>query len=118
MLCRDAGELEQYLARIRDRSWFHRYGVLIQELVPPLSYDLRVIIAGKRVVGAERREAAPGEWRINEILGGRNNNNTNTTTTTPPAVRIALASQAPPYSPCRAGPGTPPDARTASPAGP
>jgi len=71
MLCRDAGELERCLARIRDRSWFRRHGVLIQELVPPVGYDLRVIVAGERIVGAERREAAPGEWRTNEALGGR-----------------------------------------------
>jgi ribosomal protein S6--L-glutamate ligase len=71
MLCRDTGELEQCLATLADRGWFRRHGVLIQELVPPLIYDLRVIVAGDRVVGAERREAAPGEWRTNEILGGR-----------------------------------------------
>lgn len=71
MLCRNAGELERCLARIGERSWFRRHGVLIQDVVPPLGYDLRVIVAGGRVVGAERREAAPGEWRTNEALGGR-----------------------------------------------
>ena len=71
MLCRDGDELERCLAAIRDRSWFRRHGVLIQELVPPLGYDLRVIVAGERVVGAVRRVAAPGEWRTNEALGGR-----------------------------------------------
>ena len=71
MLCRGADELERCLATIRDRSWFRRYGVLIQEFMPPLGYDLRVIVAGERVVGAERREAAPGEWRTNEALGAR-----------------------------------------------
>ena len=71
MLCRDADERERCLARIRERSWFRRHGVLVQEFVPPLGYDLRVIVAGDRVVGAERRNAAPGEWRTNEALGGR-----------------------------------------------
>ena len=71
MLCRDGDELERCLAAIRDRSWFRRHGVLIQELVPPLGYDLRVIVAGESVVGAVRRVAAPGEWRTNEALGGR-----------------------------------------------
>jgi len=71
MLCRDIRELERCLARVGAKSWFRRHGVLIQELVPPLGYDLRLIVAGERVVGAERRRAAPGEWRTNEALGGR-----------------------------------------------
>jgi RimK family alpha-L-glutamate ligase len=71
MLCRDADELERCLARVRERSWFRRDGVLVQEFVPPLGYDLRVIVAGDRVVGAERRIAAAGEWRTNEALGAR-----------------------------------------------
>jgi [lysine-biosynthesis-protein LysW]---L-2-aminoadipate ligase len=71
MLCRDADELEASLATIGRRSWFRRHGVLIQELVPPLGYDTRVVVAGGRVVGAGRREAAPGEWRTNVALGGR-----------------------------------------------
>ena len=71
MLCRDPGELERCLATIGERSWFRGHGVLIQEFMPPLGYDLRVIVAGGRVVGAERREAPPGEWRTNEALGAR-----------------------------------------------
>jgi len=70
MLCRDADERERCLASIHERSWFRRHGVLAQEFVPPLGYDLRVIVAGDRVVGAERRNAARGEWRTNEALGG------------------------------------------------
>jgi RimK family alpha-L-glutamate ligase len=71
MLCRDGKDLERCLVMIGQESWFGRHGVLVQELVPPRGYDLRVIVAGDRVVGAERREAAPGEWRTNEALGGR-----------------------------------------------
>jgi len=71
MLCRDASERARCLAAIRDRGWFRRHGVLVQEFVPPLGYDLRVIIAAGQVVGAERRVAAAGEWRTNEALGAR-----------------------------------------------
>ena len=71
MLCRDVGELERCLATVGERSWFRRHGLLIQELVAPLGYDLRVIVAGGRVVGAQMRYAAPGEWRTNQSLGGR-----------------------------------------------
>jgi RimK family alpha-L-glutamate ligase len=71
MRCRDAGEVERCLAIIRERGWFRCHGVLVQDLVSPLGYDLRVVVAGGRVVGAGRREAAAGEWRNNVALGGR-----------------------------------------------
>ena len=85
MVCRHAREVEACLATIRERDWFRRHGVLVQELVPPLGYDLRVVVAGDRVVGAGRREAAPGEWRTNVALGGR------FITTSPPQAAGALA---------------------------
>jgi RimK family alpha-L-glutamate ligase len=71
VLCRTAAELDAALERIALRPWFRDQGVLAQELVPPVGWDLRVVVAGGRVVGAARRVAAPGEWRTNVSLGGR-----------------------------------------------
>ncbi len=72
VLCRTTAELDEQLERLRYRDWFREHGVLAQELVPPLGWDLRIVVAGGRVVGATRRFAAPGEWRTNVALGGRN----------------------------------------------
>jgi RimK family alpha-L-glutamate ligase len=68
--CRTLAELEQVAGTIADRSWFHRHGALVQELMPTPGRDLRVLVAAGRVVGAARRIAAPGEWRTNVTLGG------------------------------------------------
>jgi [lysine-biosynthesis-protein LysW]---L-2-aminoadipate ligase len=71
VLCSTAAEFEEQLERLRYRDWFREHGALAQELVPPLGWDLRVVVAGGRVIGAARRFAAPGEWRTNVSLGGR-----------------------------------------------
>jgi tetrahydromethanopterin:alpha-L-glutamate ligase len=68
--CDDADDLEAALAYVRDMSWYRRHGAIVQELVPPQGYDLRVLVAGARVVGAAFRLAARGEWRTNVALGG------------------------------------------------
>ena len=67
--CADPDELGVLLARLRKLAWFRRQGALIQELVPPAGHDLRILVAGGRVVGAVRRLAPPGEWRTNVALG-------------------------------------------------
>lgn len=68
--CDTRAELEQRLAQLAERTWFVRQGVLVQELVPPCGHDLRLLVAGSRVVGAIRRRARPGDWRTNISLGG------------------------------------------------
>ncbi|MGH3038808.1 MAG: ATP-grasp domain-containing protein [Gaiellaceae bacterium] len=68
-LCEEPDSLGALLARLRKLAWFRRHGALIQELVPPAGHDLRILVAGRRVVGAVRRVAPPGEWRTNVSLG-------------------------------------------------
>lgn len=70
-LCHDWSELERTLARLAGRPWFRSQGALVQEFVPTLGYDLRLIVAGDEVVGAVERVPASGEWRSNVALGGQ-----------------------------------------------
>lgn len=67
--CASHAELERALASFATRPWF-RAAAIAQELVVPLGYDVRVVVAGGDVVGSIQRHAAPGEWRTNVALGG------------------------------------------------
>jgi RimK family alpha-L-glutamate ligase len=69
--CLTHSEFEAALATAARRGWSREHGVLAQELVPPLGWDLRLVVAGGRVVGAARRVAGDGEWRTNAALGAR-----------------------------------------------
>ena len=69
-LCEDEEALCDTLARLSSVPWFEQQGVLVQELVPPQGYDLRILVAGQWIVGAIFRIAAEGEWRTNIALGG------------------------------------------------
>jgi RimK family alpha-L-glutamate ligase len=69
--CDDEEGVEQGLAILRTRAWYDATGALAQKLVAPRGYDLRIVVAGRRVVGAVKRVAAPGEWRTNVALGAR-----------------------------------------------
>ncbi|HEY4621630.1 MAG TPA: RimK family alpha-L-glutamate ligase [Gaiellaceae bacterium] len=68
--CATGADLERTLVEIEDRPWFARHGALVQELVPPAGFDLRLVVAGGEVVGAAERVARAGEWRTNVSLGG------------------------------------------------
>jgi [lysine-biosynthesis-protein LysW]--L-2-aminoadipate ligase len=70
LLCASQEELEQTFEQIAERHWFQVHGALVQELLPPPGYDLRVLVAGGAAVGAISRHAAVGEWRTNVALGG------------------------------------------------
>lgn len=70
LLCPDRRALARCLRDLRDRPWFRATGAIVQELVPPIGHDLRLVVAGRRVVGAVERVAPAGEWRTNVALGG------------------------------------------------
>ena len=70
MLCTTSDELERALEYASSRQWWACHGALVQELVPPTGRDLRLLVAGGRVVGAAARVAAAGEWRTNVSVGG------------------------------------------------
>ena len=67
--CETTHEVEAVLRLVRDRPWFRRHGALLQELLPPAGRDIRLLVAGGRVVGGVQRVAPPGEWRTNVSLG-------------------------------------------------
>ncbi len=85
--CDSAAALRRATDAIAERVWFRRQGALVQSLVPMVGTDLRVLVAGGRIVGAECRVAAPGEWRTNISLGGSRH----PAIVTPRARAVALA---------------------------
>ena len=67
--CTTSSEWAQCLDDIGNRPWFRRHGALVQALVEPLGYDLRLVVARGEVVGAVERVASSTEWRTNVALG-------------------------------------------------
>lgn len=60
--CTTPDEVRVTLARVRSRPWFRRHGAIAQVFVPHSS-DIRLVIAGHRLVGAVERAPRDGEWR-------------------------------------------------------
>jgi len=83
--CDTAEEIDAGLRLVQTRPWFAATGAIAQKLVQPRGYDLRIIVAAGRVVGAVKRVAAPGEWRTNVALGA------SVVPATPPPVAADLA---------------------------
>jgi glutathione synthase/RimK-type ligase-like ATP-grasp enzyme len=69
--CDTAADLMLALDDARLRVWFNSTGGVLQRLVPPCGRDLRIVVAGGRIVGSVMRVAAPGEWRTSVELGAR-----------------------------------------------
>jgi RimK family alpha-L-glutamate ligase len=69
VLCEDDASLRRSLAELGQRGWYQRHGVLLQSFVRSPGYDLRLVVAGRQVLGAVRRVPPPGEWRTNVMLG-------------------------------------------------
>ncbi len=84
-LCETDDALRAELRRVRDEPWFRQHGALVQELVPPTGRDLRLVVAGGKVVGAVSRVAREGEWRTNVALGATR------VPLDPPAAAVELA---------------------------
>jgi RimK family alpha-L-glutamate ligase len=66
--CRSRRDLPDVLRFVRSRPWY-RSGAILQEYIPHRR-DLRVVVAGGRVIGGVERRPAAGEWRTNFSLGG------------------------------------------------
>jgi hypothetical protein len=71
LLARTFEGLAELVELISDRPWWKQHGALLQELVTDVRRDVRVVVAGDRVVAGGQRLAAPNDWRTNVTLGGQ-----------------------------------------------
>jgi RimK family alpha-L-glutamate ligase len=73
VLCPSESSLAAELDAVGRRPWFSVHGAIVQELIPPRGFDIRLVFADGEAIGAIERRAAPGEWRTNVALGGSRN---------------------------------------------
>jgi RimK family alpha-L-glutamate ligase len=64
-------ELNQLTRELVGRAWLERGGAIAQELIPPIGFDLRVLVVHGTVAGAVRRRTSDGEWRTNVSCGAQ-----------------------------------------------
>jgi ribosomal protein S6--L-glutamate ligase len=69
VMCENWQQLKRTLSMLSARPWFRASGALVQEFVPGGGLDLRVVVAGHRVVGAVVRKGTQGHQRT-DISGG------------------------------------------------
>ncbi len=67
-LCENEAKLRRYVEASLEKPWA-RAGAIVQELVEHAGSDLRLVVAGGKVVGSAVRRPQPGEWRTNVALG-------------------------------------------------
>jgi [lysine-biosynthesis-protein LysW]--L-2-aminoadipate ligase len=86
-LCRTQAEIDEALLEVSSRPWFRRHGILVQAALPTPGFDLRLLVAGGKMVGAVERHPDPGEWRTNVSVGA-----TKSPASAPPEARaLAIA---------------------------
>lgn len=82
----DESTLRRLERELAGRPWRRRGGAIAQELIAPIGFDLRVLVARGSVVGAVRRRTVDGEWRTTVSCGAQRI----TETVEPRAARMAL----------------------------
>ena len=85
--CDDDESLARIVSGLPDEPWYRAHGALVQDLVPPCGFDLRIVVAANHPIGAISRVARPGEWRTNVALGAKRRR----VTPSPRAIALALA---------------------------
>ena len=63
-MCKDRASTRACLEELSTRRWFRRQGALVQQLVPPLGHDLRIVVASGQSL------APSSGWRL-PVSGGR-----------------------------------------------